>query len=117
MAAFLSWLIATPTLLLLSVVADSHSNSSRLQGELPFAPTIRHSPFAIRCRSFPVAIRQSLPFPVVADSLMADTKVCPYHSLFATRYSLPFDQSPIAIRQSLPFFRCFTKTGRALMVR
>ncbi|MFA0764783.1 MAG: hypothetical protein XFASWVDF_002527, partial [Candidatus Fervidibacter sp.] len=34
---------------------------------------------------------------------MADTKVCPYHSLFATRYSLPFDQSPIAIRQSLPF--------------
>ena len=34
---------------------------------------------------------------------MADTKVCPYHSLFATRYSLPFDQSPIAIRRSLPF--------------
>jgi hypothetical protein len=34
---------------------------------------------------------------------MADTKVCPYHSLFATRYSLPFDQSPIANRQSLPF--------------
>jgi phosphoglycerate kinase len=34
---------------------------------------------------------------------MADTRVCPYHSLFAIRYSLPFDQSLIANRQSLPF--------------
>ncbi|MDT7897357.1 MAG: hypothetical protein RRB24_05245 [Armatimonadota bacterium] len=27
---------------------------------------------------------------------MADTRVCPYHSLFATRYSLPF--LPVASR-------------------
>jgi hypothetical protein len=78
-----------------TVVADRHSNIA----------TIRHSP---------LALRQSPPFSVVADSLMADTRVCPYHSLFAIRYSLPFlpvanrqslpfDQSPIANRQSLPF--------------
>ncbi len=80
------------------VVANRHSRQHPVLGELPFAPTILHS----------------LPFPVVANSLMADTRVCPYHSLFATRYSLPFlpvanrqsppfDQSPIAIRQSLSF--------------
>jgi len=34
---------------------------------------------------------------------MADTVVCPYHSLFATRYSLPFFQSPITSRYSPPF--------------
>jgi hypothetical protein len=59
-----------------SVVADSHSNM-QLQGELPFAPTIRQSLFATRCR-----------FP---------------SWLIATPTSLPFDQSPIAIRYSLPF--------------
>ncbi|MFZ8827101.1 MAG: hypothetical protein ACO2PK_01675 [Armatimonadota bacterium] len=32
---------------------------------------------------------------------MADTRVCPYHSLFATRCCSY--QSSIAIRQSLPF--------------
>jgi hypothetical protein len=69
-----------------------------------------NSQFWANCRSpllfayySPFAIRRSLPFSVVADSLMADTRVCPYHSLFAIRYSLPFDQSPIANRQSLPF--------------
>jgi hypothetical protein len=65
------------------------------------APTIRHSLLATRCSLF--ANRQSLPFSVVADSLMADTRVCPYHSLIATRYSLPFFQSPVANHQSLPF--------------
>jgi hypothetical protein len=67
---------------------------------LPFA--IRHSlPFF----QSPVANHRSLPFSVVADSLMADTRVCPYHSLIATRYSLPFSsrQSLITSRQSLPF--------------
>jgi hypothetical protein len=67
------------------------------------APTIRHSLLATRCSLF--ANRQSLPFSVVANSLMADTKVCPYYSLIATRYSLPFSsrQSLITSRQSLPF--------------
>jgi hypothetical protein len=58
------------------VVANSHANM-QLQGELPFAPTIRQSLFANRCR-----------FP---------------SWLIATPTSLPFDQSPIAIRYSLPF--------------
>jgi hypothetical protein len=75
-----------------TVVADRQSKQQPVLGELPFAPTIRllfayYSPFAIR---------RSLPFSVVADSLMADTKVCPYHSLFAIRYSLPF--LPVANR-------------------
>jgi hypothetical protein len=59
-----------------SVVANSHANM-QLQGEPPFAPTIRQSLFANRCR-----------FP---------------SWLIATPTSLPFDQSPIAIRYSLPF--------------
>jgi hypothetical protein len=86
-----SWLIATPTIYLplatryslpfcyslsFSVVADRHSNRlpfPALWDELPFAPTIRQSPFAIRCRFLswlvatptnhsPVAIRYSLLF-------------------------------------------------------
>jgi hypothetical protein len=56
---------------------------------------------AVRPYYSPIAIRQSPLFSVVADSLMADTRVCPYHSLFAIRYSLPF--LPVANRQSLPF--------------
>jgi hypothetical protein len=64
------------------VVVDRHSNIA----------TIRHSPLAIRQSlpfdHSPIAIRQSPLFSVVADSLMADTRVCPYHSLFAIRHSL-----------------------------
>jgi hypothetical protein len=75
------------------------------------APTIRHSLLATRCSLF--ANRQSLPFSVVADSLMADTKVCPYHSLIATRCRSSSRQSLIASRcrprQSLIASRCLSR--------
>jgi hypothetical protein len=48
------------------VVADSHSNSSRLQDELPFAPTIRLL-FAIRYSPLAAVFRRGC-FFVVADS-------------------------------------------------
>jgi hypothetical protein len=71
-----------------------------LQGELPFAPTIRYSlPFA----QSPVAIRHSLPllswlFRANRRSprLYGRHKGLPLP--FAIRHSLPFDQSPVAIR-------------------
>jgi hypothetical protein len=50
------------TMLPFSVVADRHSNRlpfPALWDELPFAPTIRHSPFA---NHSPFAIRYSLSF-------------------------------------------------------
>jgi hypothetical protein len=67
-------------------------------------------PFAIRYLLSPpfsdlpiCRLPTCLPFSVVADSLMADTVVCPYHSLLAIRYLLPFRQSPVANHQSPPF--------------
>jgi len=51
------------------------------QGELPFAPTIRYSPFAA--------------FPVVADSHSNN-------SPFATRHSLPSSDLPICPFHDLP---------------
>jgi hypothetical protein len=69
-----------------------------------------HSLLAVRYSL--IANRQSLPFSVVADSLMADTvvcpyymadtKVCPYYSLFATRCRS-------SSRQSLITSRCLSR--------
>ena len=91
-----------------------------IRHSLPFfqSPVANHqslsfSPFAIRRRSRHslIANRQSLPFSVVANSLMADTVVCPYYSLFATRCRSSSRQSLIASRcrprQSLIASRCY----------
>jgi hypothetical protein len=77
-----------------TVVADRQSKQQPVLGELPFAPTIRRSLLAIRCR-----------FPSWLIALWQTQRSAPTicYSLFAIRYSLPFDQSLIANRQSLPF--------------
>jgi hypothetical protein len=80
------WLIATPT-------------------SPPSA--IRHSLFASR-RCFPswlIALWQTQgSAPTICYSLFAIRYSLPFdQSLIANRQSLPFDQSPIANRQSLPF--------------